>query len=125
MAQQCRSSVQIWCNSDLRVQHRSYTSKMPLTLPVADKALAVIYSQLQHYLISTPKNNFDREIWDNLKIISASIDDSGKSAIVHFSIVIPENFGNHNRIVAGGAVATLFDGVTGQPLVNERLIGSC
>lgn len=86
---------------------------MPLVLPLNDKAIAVIYSQLQHYLISTPKNNFDREIWNNLKILSASVDDAGKSATVHFSIVMPENFGNHIGIVAGGAVATLFDGVTG------------
>lgn len=86
---------------------------MPLTLPVTEKALTMIYSQLEHYLISTPKNNFDREIWNNLKIISASVEDSGKSANVKFSLVIPNIFGNHIGIVAGGAVATLFDGVTG------------
>lgn len=84
-----------------------------------------IQSQLQQYLISTPENNFDRDIWNNLKILSASVDDSGKAAVVQFSIIIPENFGNHIGIVAGGAVATLFDGVTGQTVVDPELVAHC
>lgn len=98
---------------------------MPLTLPLTEKALAILYTQLQHYLIATPDNNFDRQLWNNLKILSASVDESGKSATVQFSIVIPENFGNHLGIVAGGAVATLFDGLTGKTAVTIGLASDC
>ncbi|KAF2159160.1 hypothetical protein M409DRAFT_30444 [Zasmidium cellare ATCC 36951] len=82
-------------------------------MPLTNKALSIIDNQLQQYLQSTPSNNFDREIWKNLRILSTSANSSGRTTNVHFSVVIPENCGNTFGIAAGGAVATLFDGVTG------------
>ncbi|KAK4507754.1 hypothetical protein PRZ48_001489 [Zasmidium cellare] len=85
-------------------------------MPLTSKTLSIIDGQLQQYLQSTPEQNFDRSIWNNLKILSSSVDKEGKTANVLFSIVIPENCGNHIGIAAGGAVATLFDGATGSAI---------
>lgn len=100
-------------------------------MPNSEEALAVIELYRDCYTAAIPQNNFDRVLWERLQILSASIDDSGKTSKVTFSIVVPKIFANHVQTMHGGAViftqliiqqghmlttspkiATLFDGLT-------------
>lgn len=47
------------------------------------------------YLAHTPSDNFDREIWQNLNILSTSINADAKEPKVYFSITIPQHYSNH------------------------------
>ncbi|KAF7196494.1 hypothetical protein HII31_02222 [Pseudocercospora fuligena] len=76
---------------------------------MADKqALAAVEAFRAQYLAHTSDANFDRKMWEHLDIISAS----ATKETVTFAISIPSVYSNHLGIVHGGAIATLFDGLT-------------
>ncbi|EME88260.1 uncharacterized protein MYCFIDRAFT_8744, partial [Pseudocercospora fijiensis CIRAD86] len=60
----------------------------------------------------TSDANFDRKMWEHLAIISAS----ATKETVFFTISIPTVYSNHLGMVHGGAIATLFDGLTSSAL---------
>ncbi|KXT02733.1 hypothetical protein AC578_5439 [Pseudocercospora eumusae] len=80
---------------------------------MADKqALAAVEAFRAQYLAHTSDANFDRKMWEHLDIISAS----ATKETVSFAISIPIVYSNHLGMVQGGAIATLFDGLTSSAL---------
>ncbi|KJX93538.1 hypothetical protein TI39_contig4297g00007 [Zymoseptoria brevis] len=61
------------------------------------------------HLALAPKNDFAGGLWDNVKITSASNDTN--TAV--FTALVPSEYGNHRQSAHGGAIATLFDSLTG------------
>ncbi|KXT13774.1 hypothetical protein AC579_6594 [Pseudocercospora musae] len=88
-------------------------SPHPRLSTMADKnALAAVEAFRAQYLARTSDINFDRKMWETLDIISAST----TKETVSFAINIPIAYGNHLGMVHGGAIATLFDGLTSSAL---------
>jgi hypothetical protein len=61
------------------------------------------------HLALAPKNDFGSGLWENVVIKSAST----KTQTAVFTALVPPDYGNHRQSAHGGAIATLFDSLTG------------
>lgn len=56
--------------------------------------------------------NFDYELWQSVEVVSGSVDASRSSGKAVFATSLPRKYYNSLGVVHGGAIATLFDGLT-------------
>ncbi|QIW97539.1 hypothetical protein AMS68_003057 [Peltaster fructicola] len=64
------------------------------------------------YLAISLPDNFDRELWEKVSILSACVDTTGTSGKAVYSLTVPARYCNYTGNVHGGAVATILDGLT-------------
>lgn len=82
----------------------------------SESALSIVKAYKERYLAMTPPDNHDRELLEQLNILNASVTSNGQVGTVTYSIRIPTKYSNHFGTVHGGAISTLFDGITSAPL---------